>query len=83
VWPHVRPQLGALSLALSLALAMAALSAAQPLLTRMVIDQGLIGRQFARLVEACIGMLGLGALGFLLGGVHRVIYVRASGRALF
>jgi ATP-binding cassette subfamily B protein len=83
LWPHVRPQLGALGLALGLALVIAALSAAQPLLTRMVIDQGLIGRQFPRLVEACLGMLGLGAVGFLLGGVHRVIYVRASGRALF
>ena len=83
LWPHVRPQLGLLSLALLLALVMAGLSAAQPLLTRMVIDQGLIGRQFARLVEACLGMLGLGAVAFLLGGVHRVIYVRASGRALF
>jgi ATP-binding cassette, subfamily B, bacterial len=83
LWPHVRPQLGSLSLALALALLMAALSAAQPLLTRMVIDQGLIGRQFPRLVEACLGMLGLGAVAFLLGGVHRVIYVRASGRALF
>ena len=83
LWPHVRPQLGLLILALSLALVMAALSAAQPLLTRMVIDQGLIGRQFPRLVEACLGMLGLGAVAFLLGGVHRVIYVRASGRALF
>ena len=83
LWPHVRPQLGALSAALGLALVMAGLSAAQPLLTRMVIDQGLIGRQFPRLVEACLGMLGLAVLAFLLGGVHRVIYVRASGRALF
>jgi ATP-binding cassette subfamily B protein len=83
LWPHVRPQLGALSAALALALLIAALSAAQPLLTRMVIDQGLIGRQFPRLVEACLGMLGLGAAAFVLGGVHRVIYVRASGRALF
>ncbi len=83
LWPHVRPQLGRLSLALTLALLLAALSAAQPLLTRVVIDQGLIGRQFPKLVEACLGMLGLGLMAFLLGGLHRVIYVRASGRALF
>lgn len=83
LWPHVRPQLGLLSLALLLGLMIAALSAAQPLLTRIVIDQGLIGRQFPRLVGACLGMLGLALAGFALGGVHRVIYVRASGRALF
>ena len=52
LWPHVRPQLGALSAALGLALVMAGLSAAQPLLTRMAIDEGLIGRNFGRLVAA-------------------------------
>lgn len=83
LWPHLRPQLGLLTLALLLGLLIAAMSAAQPLLTRMVIDQGLIGRQFPRLLGACLGMLGLALLGFALGGVHRVIYVRASGRALF
>jgi ATP-binding cassette subfamily B protein len=83
LWPHLKPQLGTLFLALLLALLLAAMSAAQPLLTRIVIDQGLIGRQFPRLVGACLGMLGLGAVGYVLGGVHRVIYVRASGRALF
>ncbi len=59
------------------------MSAAQPLLTRIVIDQGLIGRHFLSLVGACLGMLGLAVAGFLLGGIHRVIYVRASGRTLF
>lgn len=83
LWPHLRPQLGTLILALLLGLLIAALSAAQPLLTRIVIDQGLIGRQFPRLVGACLGMLGLAVAGFALGGVHRVIYVRASGRTLF
>ena len=72
-----------LGLALLLGLVIAALSAAQPLLTRIVIDQGLIGRQFPRLGGACLGMLGLALAGFALGGVHRVVYVRASGRALF
>ena len=61
----------------------AALSAAQPLLTRVVIDQGLIGRQFPRLVAACLGMLVLAVIGFALGGLHRAIYIRASGRTLF
>lgn len=83
LWPHLRPQLARLVLALLLGLVIAALSAAQPLLTRIVIDQGLIGRQFPRLVGACLGMLGLGAAGFLLGGLHRSLYVRASGRTLF
>ncbi len=83
LWPHLKPQLGTLILALLLGLLIAAMSAAQPLLTRVVIDQGLIGRQFPRLVGACLGMLGLGVAGFALGGLHRVIYVRASGQTLF
>jgi ATP-binding cassette subfamily B protein len=83
LWPHLRPRLPAFAGALVLALLIAALSAAQPLLTRMVIDQGLIAHRFPRLVAACLGMLGLAALGFLLGGVHRTIYMRASGGALF
>ena len=70
-------------MAFLLGLLIAALSAAQPLLTRMVIDQGLIGRQFPVLAGACAGMLALAVAGFVLGGVHRAIYVRASGRALF
>jgi ATP-binding cassette subfamily B protein len=83
LWPHLKPQRGTLVLAFLLGLLIAGLSAAQPLLTRVVIDQGLIGRQFPRLVGACLGMLALALIGFALGGVHRAIYVRASGRALF
>ncbi len=83
LWPHLKPQLGAFTSALLLALVIAALSAAQPLLTRIVIDQGLIGRHFSLLLGACLGMLGLALTGFVLGGVHRAIYVRASGRTLF
>jgi len=83
LWPHLKPQGGTLTLAFLLGLSIAALSAAQPLLTRVVIDQGLIGRQFPRLVAACLGMLVLASSGFALGGLHRAIYVRASGRTLF
>ncbi len=83
LWPHVRPQRWTLLAALLLGLTIAALSAAQPLLTRVVIDQGLIGRQFLRLVAACLGMLALALGGFVLGGLHRVIYIRASGCTLF
>ncbi|HMK84642.1 MAG TPA: ABC transporter ATP-binding protein, partial [Steroidobacteraceae bacterium] len=82
LWPHLAPQLAVFGVALLLGLTLAAMSAAQPLLTRMVIDQGLIGRHFSVLAGACLGMLGLAALGFVLGGVHRAVYVRAAGRSL-
>jgi len=81
--PYLRPQFGALAGALLLGLAIAALSAAQPLLTRIVIDQGLIAHRFDRLAAACLGMLALALTGLVLGGMHRAVYVRASGRTLF
>lgn len=83
LWPHVRPRLGRFALALGLGLGLAALSAAQPLLTRYAIDDGLIGRHYDRLVAACLGMLALAAAGLALGALHRFVYVRASGRTLF
>ena len=83
LWPFLRPELAGLLGALALGLAVAALGAAQPLLTRVVVDDGLIGRHFDRLVYACLGMLALALSGYLLGVLHRAIYVRASGRVLF
>lgn len=83
IWPFLRPQSGRLLLALLVGLLIATLGAAQPLLTRIIIDQGLIGRRFDLLLKACLGMLALALCGLGLGAVHRVIYVRASGRALF
>ena len=83
LWPHLRPRLGRYALALGLGLVLAALSAAQPLLTRYAIDDGLIARHFDRLLAACLGMLALAAGGLALGALHRVVYVRASGRTLF
>ena len=83
LWPQLRPRLGPLALALGLGLVIAALSAAQPLLMRIVVDDGLIGRHYARLLLACLGMLLIAVSGLLLGALHRVLYVRLSGRILF
>jgi len=83
LWPYLKPQLGALSIALLLGFVLAMLGAVQPLLTRIVIDQGLIAHHFHRLIAACLCMLTLALVALLLGGVHRAIYVRASGRTLF
>ncbi len=77
------PELLVLAGTVLLGLVIAALSAAQPLLTRILIDDGLLGHRYERLVWACGGMLGLALAGTLLGGWHRVVYVRASGRVLF
>jgi ATP-binding cassette subfamily B protein len=83
LWPHARPELPRLLGALAIALVLAALAAAPPLLTRTVIDRGLIGRDPGALLGACAGMLAVALTGLVLGGVHRWLYVRASGRVLF
>lgn len=81
--PHLRPELPALVGTLLLGLVIAGLGASQPLLTRMLIDEGLVGRDFSRIAVACAGMLAIALLGVLLGALHRAIYTRASGRVLF
>ena len=83
LWPHLRPQSVRLAFAVGVGLILGSLSAAQPLLTRVVIDEGLIGRHYSRLVLACGAILLVALVGVLLGALHRVLYVRASGRALF
>ncbi len=83
LWPYLRTQWPAFALSLLLALSMAALAALQPLLTRLAVDQGLIHHDFARLGLACGGMLLLALIGYALGGLHRTVYLRASGRTLF
>jgi ATP-binding cassette subfamily B protein len=83
LWPHLKPQRTALALAFILGLVIAALSAAQPLLMRAIVDQGLLGRQFTALLTACLAMLAVALAGFALGGLHRAVYINASGRALF
>ena len=83
LWPHLRPRLSRFALALGLGLLIAVLAALQPLLTRVAIDDGLIGHHYGRLVAACLGVLALAATGLGLGALHRAVYVRASGHTLF
>jgi ATP-binding cassette subfamily B protein len=73
----------AFALVLAISLFLAALGAAQPLLTRLIIDRGLLARRFDVLVAACIGILCVAMLGLLLGAWHRRIYVSVSGGMLF
>ena len=83
LWPYVRPRLGALAAVLGLAALISLLATAQPYLSKLIIDEGLIGRNFPRLCELCAAIVGLALLGSLLGGFNRWLYVRVSGRILF
>ena len=81
--PHLKSRLGRFGAALVIGFGIAGLGAVQPLLTRAVIDQGLLGRNYPRLVEASTAILALALTSLLLGAWHRRLYVKVSGEVLF
>ena len=83
LWPYLRRRRGAILAVMLLAAATSALATAQPYLTKVVIDQGLIGRHFNVLLEACLAIVAIAAVGFGLGAVNRWLYLRLSGGVLF
>lgn len=83
LWPYLRRRRGAILAVMLLAAATSALATAQPYLTKVVIDQGLIGRHFNVLLEACLAIVAIAAAGFGLGAVNRWLYLRLSGGVLF
>lgn len=83
LWPYVRRHRGRLLAVMALAAAASVLAAAQPYLSKLIIDDGLIGRHFEFLVELCAAIVGLAACGFALGALNRLLYLRLSGEILF
>jgi ATP-binding cassette subfamily B protein len=83
LWPYVRRQLLALCAVLALTLVASGFSISLPYLSKLIIDRGLIARDFSQLLMLCAEVVGLAALSFVIGGVTRWIYVRASAGVLF
>lgn len=81
--PHLKTRFGRLWLAFLIGLLIAGLGAWQPLLTRAVIDDGLVARNYPALVRACAAILLLATVSMALGAWHRRLYVRTSGEMLF
>ncbi|MCY1281521.1 ABC transporter ATP-binding protein [Pseudomonas jinjuensis] len=79
VRPHRMAILGLLGMSFCASL----LVLAQPWLTKMLIDDGLLARDFPTLVLVAIAMIGAGLLGTALSGVNRFLHTRLSGRILF
>ena len=68
---------------MALATVSSALAVAQPYLSKLVIDEGLIARRLEVLIWLCAAMVGLAAVNFTLGALNRWLYVRVSGQILF
>ena len=83
LYGFVRPHRLAIAGLLGLSLCASLLVLVQPWLTKLLIDDGLLARDFPKLVLFAGLMIAAGLIGTLLSGVNRYLHTRLSGRILF
>lgn len=83
LYGFVRPQLRAIAVLLGLSLGASLLVLAQPWLTKTLIDEGLLAKDFGLLVQVAVAMIAVGLVGTALSGINRYLHTRLSGRILF
>ncbi|VVO16354.1 ABC transporter ATP-binding protein [Pseudomonas fluorescens] len=83
LYSFVRPHRLAIAGLLGLSVCASALVLVQPWLTKLLIDDGLLARNFPMLVLIAGLMILAGLLGTLLSGINRYLHTRLSGRILF
>ncbi|WP_448646144.1 ABC transporter ATP-binding protein [Pseudomonas mohnii] len=83
LYSFVRPHRLAIAGLLGLSVSASALVLVQPWLTKLLIDDGLLARNFPMLVLIAGLMIVAGLLGTALSGINRYLHTRLSGRMLF
>ena len=83
LWPYISPRLGSLLVVLTIATLVSLLATAQPYLSKLIIDEGLLARRFDYLCWLCAAIVASATLAALLGGLNRWVYVSVSGKILF
>ncbi|OMH29188.1 ABC transporter ATP-binding protein [Motiliproteus sp. MSK22-1] len=83
LYTFVKPHGKAIAGLLFLSLLASSLVLLQPWLTKLLIDDGLIARDYDALVLIVISMILLGMLATGLAGINRYLHTRLSGRILF
>lgn len=83
LYGFVRPHLHAILALLGLSFCASMLVLAQPWLTKTLIDDGLLAKDFDTLVQVAVTMIVVGIFSTLLGGLNRYLHTRLSGRILF
>ncbi|MGR1217387.1 ABC transporter ATP-binding protein [Metapseudomonas otitidis] len=83
LYGFVHPQLRAIAVLLGLSLGASLLVLAQPWLTKTLIDEGLLAKDFGLLVQVAVAMIAVGLVGTALSGINRYLHTRLSGRILF
>ncbi|MBA1376298.1 ABC transporter ATP-binding protein [Pseudomonas brassicacearum] len=83
LYSFVRPHRLAIVGLLGLSVCASSLVLVQPWLTKLLIDDGLLARNFAMLVLVAGLMIAAGLVGTALSGINRYLHTRLSGRILF
>ena len=83
LYGFIRPHRLAILGLLGLSMCATALVLVQPWLTKLLIDDGLLAKDFPTLVLVAGAMILAGILGTLLSGLNRYLHTRLSGRILF
>ncbi|MCK9801393.1 ABC transporter ATP-binding protein/permease [Pseudomonas sp. MAFF 302030] len=83
LYSFVRPHRLAIAGLLGLSISASLLVLLQPWLTKLLIDDGLLARDFSKLVWIAGLMIVTGLLGTALSGINRYLHTRLSGRILF
>ena len=83
LYAFVRPESRAIVRLLLTSLMATGLALAQPWLTKLLIDDGLMARNYAMLVAICGVLLLAGLASVVLSGINRLQHTRLSGRILF
>lgn len=83
LYSFVKPQRRAIAGLLGMSFIGSALVLLQPWLTKMLIDDGLIAKDYGVLLQLALAMVLVGILGTALSGINRYLHTRLSGRILF
>ena len=79
----LRPHRSAIAGLVALSLGVSSLGLAQPWLTKLLIDEGLVARNFDAVLRWALSLLGAALIASLATGFNRWCYTRLSGRILF
>lgn len=83
LFSFIRPQRNSILLVLGLSLLASAMVLLQPWLTKTLIDDGLIAKDYGVLVQVAGFMVLVGIFNTILSGFNRYCHTRLSGRVLF
>ena len=83
LYSFVRPQGRAIGGLLLLSFFTTLLVLLQPWLTKLLIDEGLLARDYTMLLTVAGGMVAVGIVGTALSGINRLLHTRLSGTILF